>query len=84
MAFFHVHIECDDGHAEALEQILVAEADQQNQWMAVERAVRACLDARVDFFSGCEEQIASKAADSRFGDELLGTPDSSRCGALGM
>jgi len=57
LLFFKVHIECDDGHADALEQILATQLKSPAEMAVAEDAVVACLNARAAFFDGCSEMV---------------------------
>ena len=53
--FFRIHVECDDGHAETLRDMMVDIADDDTDQVAIMlQTGRALADARFDFFSGIE------------------------------
>ena len=61
--FFRIHVECDDGHAATLRDLMVnIAADDTEQVAIMLRTGRALADARFDFFSGI--QSPSHAADA--------------------
>lgn len=50
--FFHLHVECDDGHAETMWNIMLGLAKQDpDQFPLMLSAGTAMVDARLDFFS---------------------------------
>ncbi|NRR33357.1 iron-containing redox enzyme family protein [Oxalobacteraceae bacterium] len=54
--FFRIHVECDDGHAETLRDIMVDLAgDDRSQLDAMIEAGNAMVDARLAFFSALDE-----------------------------
>jgi pyrroloquinoline quinone (PQQ) biosynthesis protein C len=60
--FFRIHVECDDGHAETLRDLMVnIAADDTEQVGIMLQTGRALADARFDFFSGIKSP--SHAAD---------------------
>lgn len=63
--FFRVHVECDDGHAETLRDMMVDVADNDtNQVGIMLQTGRALADARFDFFSGIKAPThAAEAAE---------------------
>ena len=55
MEFFRIHIECDDGHADTLRDIMVLTAEQDPAQLDIMIAAgRALARARCDFFSAIE------------------------------
>lgn len=55
--FFLLHVECDDGHAETLNNIMHEIADDdEEQLMNMFKAGEALIDARLEFFSAIEKQ----------------------------
>jgi pyrroloquinoline-quinone synthase len=64
--FFRIHVECDDGHAETLRDMMVSiAADDTNQVGIMLQTGRALADARFDFFSGIESPIHAADAAQR-------------------
>jgi pyrroloquinoline quinone (PQQ) biosynthesis protein C len=59
IAFFLIHIECDDGHAETIRDIMIdiaeKDAQQLNRMLA---AGQALVDARLRFFDDILQQAA--------------------------
>ena len=64
IAFFHIHVECDDGHAETIQRIMldVVERDAQ-QLQNIVSAGQALVDARIAFFSSLDLLNKGKATD---------------------
>jgi pyrroloquinoline quinone (PQQ) biosynthesis protein C len=61
--FFRIHVECDDGHAETLRDMMVSiAADDTDQVEIMLQTGRAMADARFGFFSGIESP--TQAADA--------------------
>lgn len=62
LEFFRIHVECDDGHAETLRDIMVelASRDADNLPFML-GAGNALVDARMDFFSSIEAEAEDKA-----------------------
>jgi pyrroloquinoline quinone (PQQ) biosynthesis protein C/mannose-6-phosphate isomerase-like protein (cupin superfamily) len=57
LEFFHLHIACDDDHAETLEQIMLSYADEP-RWLDVcKRAMIRALDLRHAFFERLVEGV---------------------------
>jgi pyrroloquinoline quinone (PQQ) biosynthesis protein C len=53
--FFQIHIECDDGHAETMEDIMRAIAQRDSEQFALmQSAGDALVDARLEFFNSIE------------------------------
>ena len=53
--FFHIHVECDDGHAEAIREIMLDIASSAPEQVEVMLAAGMSLvEARLDFFSSIE------------------------------
>jgi hypothetical protein len=53
--FFRIHVECDDGHAATLRDLMVnIAADDTEQVGIMLQTGRALADARFDFFSGIQ------------------------------
>ena len=53
--FFRIHVECDDGHAETLRDMMVNIADNDADQVGIMlQTGRALADARFEFFSGIE------------------------------
>ncbi|MFN7130547.1 MAG: iron-containing redox enzyme family protein [Myxococcales bacterium] len=57
LRFFHLHIGCDDAHAETLEQMLVALADGLDARQTALGAMRRALDLRLQFFEALYAQL---------------------------
>lgn len=58
MEFFSIHIECDDGHADTLRDIMLLTAEQDPAQLDVMIAAgRALAQARFDFFSAIEASL---------------------------
>lgn len=55
--FFHLHIDCDDGHAETLMQLLSRLIDNPSDQKKAERAILAALDSRHHFFTHIYERM---------------------------
>lgn len=54
--FFRIHIECDDGHAETMQEILEDLLDHDPLKLdLIENAGRTAVDARLKFFDNIEE-----------------------------
>ncbi|MET1253933.1 TenA family transcriptional regulator [Aliikangiella maris] len=61
--FFLLHIECDDGHAETLNDIMREIAEQESgQLENMFKAGEALIQARLDFFTAIEEEFQSEVA----------------------
>jgi pyrroloquinoline quinone (PQQ) biosynthesis protein C len=59
LAFFRVHIECDDGHGEVMRDILARMlAQDPAQQQAVEQASSTLIEARLAFFTDIERKAA--------------------------
>lgn len=55
LAFFHIHVECDDGHAETMRDILVEIAQRDGERIqTMLSAGEALVDARLAFFDAIE------------------------------
>jgi hypothetical protein len=64
--FFRIHIECDDGHAETLRDMMVdIAADDIAQVGIMLQTGRALADARFEFFSGIKSSTHAAAAGQR-------------------
>lgn len=57
LEFFSIHVECDDGHADTIRDIMVNLSRQdERQAKIIIEAGEALVDARLRFFSGIEER----------------------------
>ena len=64
MHFFHLHIECDDDHAETLWEMLLASRASRMDWTAVvQRAVDDALRSRMVFFEAVYDRIKRQGVD---------------------
>ncbi|TDR73334.1 acyl-CoA synthetase (AMP-forming)/AMP-acid ligase II [Paludibacterium purpuratum] len=60
--FFHLHVQCDDGHAETIENILVEMVEKDSSQLEVIIAAgHALVDARRDFFTAVEQAYSPSA-----------------------
>lgn len=57
LKFFHLHIGCDDEHAETLEHMMMSLIDGPGGIERAYRATREALDSRLRFFDGMYERI---------------------------
>jgi len=57
LEFFHLHIACDDEHAETLEQIMLSYADEPRWFGTCKRAMTRALDLRLRFFDRLVEGV---------------------------
>jgi pyrroloquinoline quinone (PQQ) biosynthesis protein C len=63
--FFRIHVECDDGHAETIRDIMVGLAARDTQRMQIMvDAGEALVEARLAFFTGIEQSFAPVATES--------------------
>lgn len=60
LEFFHIHVDCDDDHAETLKQIALSQSNEKNWLDDALASVRKCLDIRNDFFDHIYESIRSE------------------------
>ncbi|NRF72193.1 iron-containing redox enzyme family protein [Aquincola sp. S2] len=61
--FFRIHVECDDGHAETIRDIMVSLAkDDDAQMEIMLRAGRTLVDARWNFFDDLASPVAARFA----------------------
>jgi pyrroloquinoline quinone (PQQ) biosynthesis protein C/quercetin dioxygenase-like cupin family protein len=51
LEFFHIHISCDDDHAQTLEDMMLSYSDHPNWFEACSRALDHALTLRADFFA---------------------------------
>jgi pyrroloquinoline-quinone synthase len=59
--FFLIHVECDDGHAETLNQIMMSLADSDKASLqTMFQAGEAMIDARMTFLSAIEQHADAK------------------------
>jgi pyrroloquinoline quinone (PQQ) biosynthesis protein C len=57
LEFFSIHVECDDGHAETIRDIMVEiSCKDQEQAKIIIEAGAALVNARMEFFSGIEKR----------------------------
>jgi pyrroloquinoline-quinone synthase len=62
LEFFHVHVNCDDGHAESMWNIMTElTRSNANEAMLMLSAGHALVDARAEFFSSIEYAYAQHA-----------------------
>jgi pyrroloquinoline-quinone synthase len=70
LEFFRIHVECDDGHAETIRDIMVEiSREDQNQANLIVDAGAALVSARLEFFSGIERRHyreQGKSIDSKY------------------
>ncbi|OHX13432.1 TenA family transcriptional regulator [Chromobacterium sphagni] len=60
--FFHIHVECDDGHADTIREIMLDIASSTPEQIDVMlSAGMSLVDARLDFFSSIEEAYQERA-----------------------
>ncbi len=57
LEFFHLHIACDDEHAETLERIMVSYAGDPQWFESCKRAMTRALDLRLVFFEHLVEGV---------------------------
>lgn len=50
LEFFQLHVECDDDHAETLEQMMISYAAEPRWFDTCRRALQRALDLRLEFF----------------------------------
>ncbi|MCR6480865.1 iron-containing redox enzyme family protein [Variovorax sp. ZS18.2.2] len=61
--FFRIHVECDDGHADTMQNIMVELArTNPDQIARMLSAGNALVDARLDFFESIEAQCQTRTA----------------------
>ncbi|MDB4960432.1 MAG: hypothetical protein JWP01_431 [Myxococcales bacterium] len=63
LEFFHLHIACDDDHAETLEQMMLSYSSEPRWFDACKRAMTHALDLRLEFFERMVEELQRR----RFG-----------------
>jgi pyrroloquinoline quinone (PQQ) biosynthesis protein C/mannose-6-phosphate isomerase-like protein (cupin superfamily) len=63
LEFFKIHIECDDGHAETLEELMLSYLDQPNWFDRCRDAMNRALDLRLQFFDRCVEELQRRRLD---------------------
>lgn len=57
LEFFSIHVECDDGHAETIRDIMVEiSCNNESQAKIIVEAGAALVSARMEFFSGIERR----------------------------
>jgi pyrroloquinoline-quinone synthase len=70
LEFFSIHVECDDGHAETIRDIMVEiSCKDENQAKLIIDAGAALVSARLEFFSGIEKRHyreQDKCIDSKY------------------
>jgi pyrroloquinoline quinone (PQQ) biosynthesis protein C len=60
--FFQIHVECDDGHADTMRDIMIALADADpDQLPLMLSAGNALVDARLDFFESIEAHYKARS-----------------------
>ncbi|NVB81962.1 MAG: cupin domain-containing protein [Kofleriaceae bacterium] len=64
LEFFHLHIACDDEHAETLEQIMLSYAGEPRWFDACKRAMKRALDLRLEFFERLVDELQRRRLDS--------------------
>ena len=64
LEFFKIHIQCDDDHAETLEQLMLSYRDQPNWFERCREAMNRALDLRLQFFDRCVEEIQRRRLDA--------------------
>ena len=75
LGFFHLHIACDDEHAETLEQMMLSYASE-SRWMDVcKRAMNRALNLRLEFF----ERMADALQHRRLDTTVARSTTASRC-----
>lgn len=57
LTFFHLHIRCDDAHAETLTEILLASRKQPGFLSRAQLGVSDALDARLEFFDAVSAHL---------------------------
>lgn len=61
--FFALHVECDDGHAETIEQIMLSYADDPNWFEVCKRAMNHALELRAEFFERMMSELHRRRLD---------------------
>lgn len=64
LEFFHLHIACDDEHAETLEQMMLSYASEPRWFDICKRAMKHALDLRLEFFERLVEELQRRRLDS--------------------
>ncbi|HEY5935486.1 MAG TPA: iron-containing redox enzyme family protein [Kofleriaceae bacterium] len=64
LEFFKIHIQCDDDHAETLEQLMLSFQDQPHWFALCKAAMNRALDLRLQFFDRCVEELQRRRLDA--------------------
>lgn len=64
LEFFHLHIACDDDHAETLEQMMLSYAGESRWFDICKRAMLHALDLRHDFFERLMNELQRQRLDA--------------------
>jgi quercetin dioxygenase-like cupin family protein/pyrroloquinoline quinone (PQQ) biosynthesis protein C len=78
LEFFQLHVECDDDHAETLEQMMISYASEPRWFDTCRRAMQRALDLRLEFFDRLAEALVHRRVAS-----LLGRVNAERSLATG-
>jgi pyrroloquinoline quinone (PQQ) biosynthesis protein C/mannose-6-phosphate isomerase-like protein (cupin superfamily) len=63
LAFFQLHVECDDDHAATLEQMMLSYAGDARWFETCRRAMLCALDLRTTFFEHCAGALERRRLD---------------------
>jgi quercetin dioxygenase-like cupin family protein/pyrroloquinoline quinone (PQQ) biosynthesis protein C len=63
LEFFHLHIACDDDHAETLEQMMLSYAGEPRWFDACKRAMNHALDLRLELFERMVDALQRQRLD---------------------
>jgi quercetin dioxygenase-like cupin family protein len=63
LEFFQLHVECDDDHAETIEQIMLSYAYEPNWFDVCKRAMNRALDLRMEFFERVMTELHRRRLD---------------------
>jgi pyrroloquinoline quinone (PQQ) biosynthesis protein C/quercetin dioxygenase-like cupin family protein len=64
LEFFQLHVECDDDHAETLEQMMLSYAAEPRWFDTCKRAMTRALDLRLQFFERCADALERRRLDA--------------------
>ena len=64
LEFFHIHVACDDDHAETLERMMTSYASEPGWFDACNAAMQAALDLRTEFFANIFEALHRRRLDA--------------------
>jgi mannose-6-phosphate isomerase-like protein (cupin superfamily)/pyrroloquinoline quinone (PQQ) biosynthesis protein C len=64
LEFFHLHIACDDDHAETLQQMMLSYAHEPRWFETCVRAMNRALDLRLEFFERLAGELQRRRLDA--------------------